>query len=496
MSDTLTTTPTAPAVRDAARFAPAIAGDRRWTALAFIALAQLMVALDATIVSIALPSAQRTLQVSDAERQWVFTAYTLAFGSLLLLGGRVADYLGRKRTFLIGLAGFAVASALGGSAPSFAVLVAARALQGAFAALLTPTALSLLAVTFTEPKERAKAFAVYGSIAGSGAAVGLLLGGVLTQYLDWRWCLYVNLPIAVVAALGAWRVLAPASAAGKQRFDVPGVVLATGGLVALVYACTEAVRAGWGSPTVLALLGTSVVLLASFVLREARTDSPLLPLGVVLDRNRGGAYLAVMLAGAGMFGAFLFLTYYLQVVLDFSPFQAGLAFLPMMLASQFGSWAIASRLLPRVPPRALMAPGALVAAAGMVVLTQLPVSGGYAAYVLPAEILLGVGIACVMVPAFSTGTLGVDPRRAGAAAATVNTAAQVGASLGVALLNTIAASATAGYLAAHVGSAGALTEGLVHGFSTATAWGAAILALGAVLALLLINAGKPTQPQA
>src|SRR5947208_13498444 len=282
--------------------------ERRWVALAFIALAQLMAALDATIVSIALPWAQRALGASDAERQWIITAYTLAFGGLLLVGGRIADALGRKRTFLIGLAGFALASALGGSAGTFAMLLVARAAQGAFAALLAPTALSLLAVTFTEPRERARAFALYGAIAGSGAAIGLLLGGILTQYLDWRWCLYVNVPIALVAAIGGWRVLSSGNGGHRQRFDFPGVVFATGGLVALVYGCTQAVSAGWGSGTVIGLLAASAALLIGFAVREARAAAPLLPLSIVLDRNRGGAYLAAALAIAGMFGAFLFLT--------------------------------------------------------------------------------------------------------------------------------------------------------------------------------------------
>lgn len=493
MADSVSVSPDARTPAERQRLSAAQTSERRWLALVVIALAQLMVALDATIVSIALPSAQSALHVSDADRQWVITAYTLAFGGLLLLGGRVADYMGRKRTFVAGLAGFAAASALGGSASSFTILVAARALQGAFAALLAPTALSLLAVTFIEPRERAKAFAVYGAIAGSGAAVGLLLGGVLTEYLNWRWCLYVNVPIAVVAAVGGWRVLAAAAAGRKQRFDFPGAVLATGGLTALVYACTRAVLDGWASSTVISLLATSALLLCLFIFRETRTAAPLLPLNIVLDRNRGGAYLSVMLAIAGMFGAFLFLTYYLQVVLGYSPLQAGLAFLPMTVASQFGSWAIASRLMPHVPPRALMAPGALGAAAGMMVLTQLQVSGGYVTHVLPAEILLGIGIACVMVPAFSTGTLGVDQRQAGAAAATVNTAQQVGGSLGTALLNTIATGATAAYLASHERSALSLVTALVHGYATATAWGSAILVLGAVLALAMISAGKPSR---
>jgi EmrB/QacA subfamily drug resistance transporter len=463
---------------------------RRWTSLAFVALAQLMVALDATIVSIALPSAQAALHASDADRQWVITAYTLSFGGLLLLGGRFADFFGRKRTFLVGLSGFALASALGGFAPNFGTLVAARALQGAFGALLAPTALSLLAITFTEPKERAKAFAVYGAIAGSGAAAGMLLGGVLTQYLTWRWCLYVNIPIALVAGIGGWLVLRDSRSAGKPRFDVLGVVLAAGGLVALVYACTLAVSSGWQSAEVVALLASSVVLLALFVVWETRAASPLLPLHIVLDRNRGGAYITVALVLAGMFGAFLFLTYYLQVVLRFTPLQAGLAFLPMTLASQAGSWLIAARLMPRLPARALMAPGALVAAAGMGLFTQLQPDTNYLALVLPAELLLGLGTSCVMVPAFSIGTLGVDRREAGIAAATVNTFQQIGGSLGVAVLNTIAASATAAYLVANSDQRSRV-EAIVHGYSVATEWGVAILVLGAIVAVVLINAGKP-----
>src|SRR3989440_2241592 len=466
--------------------------ERRWVALAFIALAQLMAALDATIVSIALPWAQRALGASDAERQWVITAYTLAFGGLLVVGGRIADAVGRKRTFLIGLAGFALASALGGSAGTFGLLLVARAAQGAFAALLAPTALSLLAVTFTEPRERARAFALYGAIAGSGAAIGLLLGGILTQYLNWRWCLYVNVPIAVVAAVGGWRFLSAARGGSGHQFDIPGVLLVTGGLVALVYACTQVVSAGWGSATVIGILAISAVLLIAFVLREARTRSPLLPLWIVLDRNRGGAYLAAALAIAGMFGAFLFLTYYLQVVLRYSPLQAGLAFLPLTVASQAGSWGIASVLMPRLPARLIMTPGALVAAAGMLVLTQIPVNGAYVSHVLPAEILLGIGIACVMAPAFNIGTLGVDPRQAGVAAATVNAAVQVGASIGTALLNTIAASATVAYLGNGLKpSAGLIAQALVHGYATATSWAAAILVVAALLIALLINAGRP-----
>jgi len=462
--------------------------DRRWMALAIIALAQLMIALDATIVSIALPWAQRDLGASDAERQWVITAYTLAFAGLLLLGGRIADTIGRKRTFIIGLAGFALASAVGGSAGSFLLLLGSRAAQGAFAALLAPTALSMIAVTFTQPRERARAFALYGAIAGSGAALGLLLGGVLTQYFGWRWCLYVNVPIAVAAAVGGWRILSGGGGGHGQRLDIPGLFFATGGLVAIVYACTQVVSSGWGSGIVIGFLVTGVVLLCAFVVREARTNAPLLPLQIVLDRNRGGAYLAAAFAIAGMFGAFLFLTYYLQVVLRYSPVEAGLAFLPLTLASQAGSWGIASILMPRVPARWIMAPGALTAAAGMLILTQIQVDSGYLTHVLPAEILLGIGIPCVMAPAFNIGTRGVDPRQAGVAAATVNTATQIGASLGTALLNTIAASATVAYLAGLRPSTGVINQALVHGYAVAAAWAAGVLVLGAITTAVLIDA--------
>lgn len=439
---------------------------RRWIALAFIAIAQLMIALDATIVSIALPSAQAALHASDADRQWVVTAYTLAFGGLLLLGGRIADLLGRKRTFLVGLVGFALASMIGGAAPTFAVLLAARTLQGAFAALLAPTALSLLAVSFTEPKERATAFAVYGSIAGSGAAIGFLLGGALTQYLTWRSCLYVNIPIAVAALIGASVVLPSSRIQARPRFDVPGVALVTAGMVALVYGTTY-------STSVLVL---GAVLLALFIVREALTPNPLLPLRIVLDRNRGGAYLTVGLTIAAMFGAFLILTYYFQVVLRYSPLRAGLAFLPLVVAQQAGSWLIASRLMPHLPPRALMAPGAIVAAAAMALLTQLQAGSPYLTLVLPAEILLGIGVSAVMVPAFSTATQRVDPREAGVASATANAATQLGASLGAAFLNSIAVNTPGG---------------IVHGFAQAVGWGAAIMLAGGLVAWVLISAERP-----
>ncbi|MGV9383982.1 MFS transporter [Nonomuraea sp. NPDC003707] len=462
-------------------------GSRRWVALSVVSVAQLMVALDATIMNIALPSAQQALHPSDADRQWVVTAYTLAFAGLLLLGGRIADYLGRKRAFLAGLAGFMAASAVGGAAVNFPMLVAGRALQGAFAAVLTPTALSLLAVTFTEPKERAKAFAVYGAIASGGGAVGLLAGGLLTEFASWRWCLYVNMIIGLAAGLAGLWVLADGESQGRQRFDVPGVLLVTSGLVAMVYACTQAVAAGWGAAQVIVPLGAAVLLLASFVLWESRAAQPLLPLRLLWERNRGGACVASGLAIVGLFGMSLLLTYHFQAVLGYSPFQAGLAFLPMTLAVAASAFGIASPLLPRVPARLLIVPGLLVTATGLLLLTGLTPESDYLTVIVPAEVLLGGGIGCVITPGFSVVTQGVDRREAGVASAMVNTAQQVGGSLGAALLNTVATAATAASLRAGLPQARAL----VHGYTTATAWGAGVLLLAAALAALLINAPVP-----
>jgi len=463
----------------------------RWLGLACISVAQLMVALDATVINIALPSAQQALSISDADRQWVVTAYTLAFGGLVILGGRVADTIGRRRAFLIGLAGFALASAAGGAAPTFAVLLAARAAQGACAALLTPTALSLLAVTFTEPRERAKAFAVFGAIAGTGGALGLLLGGVLTEYLQWRWCLFVNVPIALAALLAGRRVLPEMPAIRGPRLDFPGAVLVTAGLVSFVYGLSSAAIRGWSAPITTGTLVVGLVLVGVFLLTESRVQAPLLPLRIVLNRNRGGSYLAIGLAVVAMYGLFLLLTYDLQVVLRYSPVRAGLAFLPLSAAVLLSSTTVSRALLPKVPPRLLMAPGLLLGAAGMATLTALHAGAGYTTHILPAELLLGLGMGAVFVPAFSTATLGVGQRDAGVASAVAGTAQQVGASVGTALLNTIAASATAAYLIAtpHAAPAAAL----VHGYAQAAGWAALVLVVAAIAAGWLVNAGPPEQ---
>ncbi|MFD8283666.1 MFS transporter [Streptomyces solisilvae] len=468
---------------------------RRWLALVFIGLAQLMIVLDITVVNIALPSAQKDLGISDGDRQWVITAYTLAFGSLLLLGGRIADYTGRKRTFLIGLLGFAGASALGGAASGFEMLLSARALQGGFAALLAPATLSLLAVNFTEARERAKAFGIFGAIAAGGGAIGLVIGGLLTEYLDWRWCLYVNVPIAIVAAI-SWSVLpADTRTEGRARFDIPGVLLAVGGLVAVVYGCSEAESKGWDSRLVTGLLILGAVLLVAFVLVERSVARPLLPPRVLADRTRGSAYLAVGLSVVGMFAMFLFLTYYMQLVKGYSALLTGVAFLPMTGAVLIGAGGVASRLIPKVPPRLLMAPGLLIAAAGVALLVPLDVDSSYAVGLLLPELLVGFGMGLVMAPAMNYATHGVEEGDAGIASATVNTAQQIGGSIGTAMLNTIATSVTSDYMASHARQMTPRTAkaGLVEGFSQAFVVSSLILVGAAVVVALLMNTPRPVR---
>ncbi len=421
---------------------------KRWWALAVIAVAQLMVVLDATVVNIALPSAQRALHISTINRQWVITAYTLAFGGLLLLGGRIADFAGRKRIFIIGLLGFAFASALGGLAQNQGMLYAARALQGSFGALMAPSALSLLTVTFSEAHERAKAFAVYGAIAGGGSAIGLIMGGVLTQYATWRWCLLVNVPIGIVAAVAAGPIVRESRAHGDTHYDLPGVFTATLGLVALVYGFTKADQDGWSSTTTIGLIVVAVVLLASFITIELKTKHPLLPMRIFEDRNRGGSFLGSFMAGVGLFGMFLFLTYYLQGTLHYSALKCGIAYLPFS-AGVISAAGLASKWLPKYGPRPLMGTGFLSCAIGMAWLTRIGIHTSYWIHVMPAQLIISIGLGFAFVSLSSTALIGVGNHDAGVASAMVNTTQQVGGSLGTALLNTFAASATASFLTLH-----------------------------------------------
>ena len=456
---------------------------RRWLILAVIGVAQLMVVLDATIVNIALPSAQRALGFSTTDRQWVVTAYALAFGGLLLVGGRLSDLFGRKRTFLAGLAGFALASAAGGAAPGFAVLVAARAVQGAFGALLAPSALALLTTTFSDPRERGKALGIFTAIAGGGGAVGLLLGGVLTEYLSWRWCLYVNIVFAAAALAGAVTLIAGQQRSRAAILDVPGSVLAVSGLVAIVYGFSEASVSGWDSGPVIGPLAGGVALLAAFILVERRVAHPLVPLTVITDRVRGAAYLGAVIAGLGLSGMFLLLTYYFQGILGFTPVQAGLAFLPFIAGIVVASNVVSNIALARLGPKVVVPVGMVLAGAGAAWLTRIGPHGSYGYTVAPALVITGLGVACAVVTAFSLGPIRTRPSDTGVAASLVNSSNQIGFSLGAALLNTIAASAAANYLASH--PAGTPVTATVHGDVTAFAFLAALFAAGAVVTGLL-----------
>ncbi|MBM2623682.1 MFS transporter [Actinoplanes sp. LDG1-06] len=468
----------------------------RWLALAVIAVSQLLIVLDATIVNIALPTAQADLNISDADRQWMITAYALAFGGLLLLGGRIADFTGRKRAFIIGLLGFAGASALGGLATNAETLFAARALQGAFGALMAPAALSLLTVTFTEARERARAFGVYGAIAGGGGAVGLLLGGLLTEYASWRWTLLVGTPIAIVAALAAVRFVGESRAEGNTRYDLPGAFTSTAGLVALVYGFTKASEDGWGSAVTVGWLVAAVLLLVSFVVIELRSSHPLLPMRVILDRNRGGAYISALLIGSGLFGMFLFLTFYLQLTLGYSALMTGVAFLPFTFGIIAGA-GFSAQMQTRVGPRVLMSGGLLLAAIGMVMLTQIGVDTGFWTHVFPAELVLSFGMGVTFGPMSNTALVGVAGHDAGVASAMINTTQQIGGSLGTALLNTIFTSALAGYLTDHRGEITSPDQvpalqavATVHSYTVAFWVSAALVGVAALVALILVRAGR------
>ena len=468
---------------------------RRFKALAVIAIAQLMIVLDASIVNLAIPSASADLQIAPADVQWIVTAYTLTFGGFLLLGGRIADYSGRKRTFMVGLGGFALASLIGGLAPNLGLLITARALQGGFAALLAPAALALISVSFHDPKERAKAFGVMGAISGAGAAIGLLLGGVLTEYLSWRWCLAVNTPIAIVTLLFARNLIRESRAGGNTSYDIPGAITSTMGLVALVYGFTQAApdgytdSANWTEPSTFIWFIAAAILLGSFLVIEARTSNPLLPLRIVRERNRGGAYLSSLITGAGLFAMFLFLGLYLQVIKQYTPVQAGFAFLPFSLGIILAA-GIAANLMPKVGPRPLMAPGLLVAALGMFWLTRLTPESDYVTAILPPMVIMSVGMAFVFIPTATVALHAVGNHDAGVASAVINTSQQVGGSLGTALMNTVAVTATSAYLAtnAALGDA-ALPDALTAGYTQAFMVGGVLLLIAAVVVLVMIRIG-------
>ena len=462
----------------------------RWRTLFVVAISQLMIVLDSSIMNIAIPSAKVDLGITDANQQWVITAYTLAFGSLLLLGGRIGDYMGRKRIFLIGLVGFAAASALGGIASTQGLLFASRALQGVFAALLAPAALAIISVTFKVPTERAKAFGVIGAISGGGAAIGLILGGTLTEYASWRWCLGVNTPIAIVAALLAIKFVHESKASGDNTYDIPGVVTATAGLFSLTYGFNEAATKGWSSTSTITFLVVAAVLLVVFVSIEAKVANPLMPLRVVTERNRGGSYLGSLVVGAGLFSMFLFLGLYLQVILGYSPLKSGFAFLPFTAGIIIFA-GIASQLLPKFGPRALMVPGLLAAGTGLLLMTRITPDTSYTTHVLPSLLIMSSGMALVFIPLTSTSLHAVSSHDTGVASAMLNTSQQVGGSLGTALLNTIAATAATSYAATNSALGDRLPDfAMTHGFVVAFRWSAVLLFVGAIVLFFFINVGK------
>jgi EmrB/QacA subfamily drug resistance transporter len=481
--------------------APSRLHAKKWWALGVLSMAQLMVALDATVINIALPKAQVALHFTNANRQWLISAYALAFGSLMLLGGRFTDLWGRRNTLHVGLVGFALASALGGAANSFHQLVLARAVQGVFGALLAPAALAAVSVTFTDPKERAKAFSIYGALGGSGAAIGLLLGGALTQWASWRWCLYINLVVAAVAVIGVALFVENDHTARRTHLDALGVLLGSGGIYLVVYGFSHAVETSWSTPLTWESLGGGGVVLGLFLLWQRRAPYPLLPLRLITQRTRAGSLIGLFVTSVGMFGISLFLAYYLENSLGYSPLRAGVDFLPLVVALALTATVASARLLAKVGPRPLVPIGMVLAMMGMILFTRITVSSTYLGGVFPGLVLTGLGLGLIFAPAVASATSGIDAADAGAASALVNTTQQIGGSVGTALLNTIAVSVSvhfvAAYAKAHVAHltnaeiAKSFARGTLHGYSVAYWWAAGLFGLGAIASFALLESGVP-----
>jgi len=440
--------------------------------------------LDATIVTIALPQAQEELGLTDVERQWVVTAYVLAFGALLLLGGRIADYWGRKRAFMVGMIGFGLASAFGGFAQNGTELIVARGLQGVFAALLAPAALSLLTVTFTSGRDRNTAFAVFGIIGGSGAAVGLLLGGALTEFTSWRWCLLVNVIFVIVGVIGGILFVKESKAEGDNRYDIWGTITVALGLGSLVYGFSLA-EEGWGSINTIGFLALGVGLLALFVLIESRVSQPLLPLRVILNRVRGGAFIMQAIVGSVLIGATLYLTFYFQIVLGMEPLVAGVANVAMTVVILIAV-PVLTNALPAIGPRPLMIVGPLFAAAGLFYLSFITADGNYFTQVLPALVLLGLGLAAIFVPLQNLALTGVAPHDAGAASAAVNASMQIGGSIGISVFTAIYAQTMGDSAASGSEQFVAFTDGYSAVFVAA----AIVMVAASLVAVFLIRGKK------
>ncbi|MBM9460019.1 MFS transporter [Nocardioides sp. zg-536] len=457
---------------------------RRWWALAVLGLTNLVVVLDSTIVAIALPAAQADLGMADSQRQWVITAYALAFGALLLLGGRIADYWGRKRTFMVGMVGFGAASVWGGLAQSGGELIAARAVQGAFAAMLAPAALAMLTVLFARGKERDIAFAVFGIIAGTGAAFGLLLGGILTQYADWRWCLLVNIFFVAIGLLGGWKLLVEARAEGRNRYDIFGTVTVTLALASLVYGFARAEH-GWGETDTIGFLAAGVVLLAVFVLSQTRIGNPLLPLRVVLHPVRAAAFSIQAVVGAVMMGAMLYLTFHFQIVLGMSPVMAGVANIAMT-AVIMATAPVSTKMLAGLGPRVVLVLGPVLGASGMFYLSRITPDGSYWSQILPGLVLLGLGLSLIFVPMQNLALAGVDPHDAGVASALASASLNIGGSIGIAIFTALYAGRLEDSLAEGADMMTAFTDGYSITFVAA----GVILLIGAVICGVLIRGSR------
>jgi EmrB/QacA subfamily drug resistance transporter len=467
------------------------AGLQGWWPLAVIASAHLMAVLDTTVMFVALPTIQHRLGMTIASRAWVVTAYTLALAGLLLLGGRLADRFGARRTLIAGVVGFAVASAVGGASVDGVMLIAARAAQGAFGAVLISSTKSLLVTVYREEHERARVLGAFTATLTAGLALGLVLGGVITSTLGWRWCLYLNLIFATFAVVGAPKVLPNLPGRTEVRIDVWSVVFASVGMIGLVYGLAEAASSGWNSGRVLGSLAAAAVLLGGFVIRQIGHTDRLLPLRVIAERNRGLGMVALIVNGLSTFGMMLILTYQLQSVLGYSALRTGLALVPFAAGAAFGSAFIAPRLMSRVPPRWLITAAVVIEAAGLGVLGWLTPRSGYVPLVLVATLVEGLGTGLAGPTTLNTALRGVVAPDSGAAGAATSAAGQLGSSVGAALFNTIAATVTAGYLASHRGVDGATAT--VHGFTVAMVWGALALLAAAIPIALFVNAGPPSR---
>jgi EmrB/QacA subfamily drug resistance transporter len=455
---------------------------RKWLALALLSAVQFMVVLDIAIVNVALPSIKNDLGFSQENLQWVISAYALFFGGFLLLGGRAADLLGRRRLFLAGIVLFTLSSLLAGLAWSEGSLIAARSFQGLGAAVISPAALSILSTTFTEGRERNIALGVWGAVGGFGAAAGVLLGGVLTETLSWSWIFFVNVPVGVAAFFLAPRLLDESRDTTVKSFDALGAVLVTGGLVLLVYAITQSGTYGWGSGRTIGVIAASVALLAAFGWWERRHAEPLMRFGILRTKTVAGANVGGLILGTATFSLFLMLTLYMQQVLGYSPMKTGVAYLAVAGSAILWS-AVAAQLVTRIGVKPVLVTGMVALTSGLVYFTQVPVHGTYLNDLLPGFLLVGVGLGFSFVPISIAALAGVRPAEAGLASGLFNTTQQIGGALGIAVLSAIATSRTSHALA----DGTALPSALVHGFTGAFVVGAGVAAIGIVAALTLIR---------